>query len=458
MTVDILIILIWVMLPLVWYYLMRVAGLSLFKVTIPSFVIVSFYVYQYIGFPILYFQLDPYRAQYVIDKTLMIQVFAYTSLIVTLMISGYIAANRHFGKLQWGGCTSNIHFTNNMCGRIIPGGVRQNIGLLVIVSISATVLYSYLSIVGFSKIALLVVMGSGDDINSASARSMMGNSFDGRYQWYKLFMNDLLRFAIFALFAQYLVKKNFSTRLIFILVFVLTAFVMVMAIEKGPMANLLIGLVLVSIFVKNGADVPVGKVMLFVFVLLSMLITFYVYFMGSENPYTGLLSVLSRLFTGQMQPAYHYLEFFPHYQDYLMGRSFPNPRGFFPFEHYELTKEIMAWKFPGLAAKGITGSMPTVYWGSMYANFGWLGVIIPPFFVGYLLYGLNAIVFKIQQTPLSIALIVWLLMHLKTLSGTSLTNYMLDIYMFTVVFTFISIALFAGRGVIHYRSRSRFFN
>ena len=258
MTVDILIILIWVMLPLVWYYLMRVAGLSLFKVTIPSFVIVSFYVYQYIGFPILYFQLDPYRAQYVIDKTLMIQVFAYTSLTVTLMISGYIAANRHFGKLQWGGCTSNIHFTNNMCGRIIPGGVRQNIGLLVIVSISATVLYSYLSIVGFSKIALLVVMGSGDDINSASARSMMGNSFDGRYQWYKLFMNDLLRFAIFALFAQYLVKKNFSTRLIFILVFVLTAFVMVMAIEKGPMANLLIGLVLVSIFVNNGADVPVG--------------------------------------------------------------------------------------------------------------------------------------------------------------------------------------------------------
>ena len=124
---DIFIILIWMILPIGWHYLLKTAGLSLLQVTIPSFVIVFFYFYQYIGFPILYFQLDPYRAQFVSDKFLMIKVFTYTSITITLMIVGYIVAYRHFGSLFW---TTGLNYRssqNLFFEKIYPGGARQNI-------------------------------------------------------------------------------------------------------------------------------------------------------------------------------------------------------------------------------------------------------------------------------------------------------------------------------------------
>ena len=108
--------------------------------------------------------------------------------------------------------------------------------------------------------------------------------------------------------------------------------------------------------------------------------------MASKNPINAIASVFSRTFTGQIQPAYHYLEFFPMHHDFLWGRSFPNPRGILPFEPYRLTVEIMNWRFPDLVKRGVVGSMPTTFWGELYANFGTLGVITIPFFVGIVIY------------------------------------------------------------------------
>ena len=243
---DVLIILIWIMLPIGWHYLLKIAGLSLFRVTIPSFVIVFFYLYQYIGIPILYFQLDGYRAQYVTDKFLMMEVFFYTSLTITLMIFGYMIACKQFGTLKW---EDKIDCNKKNISSVMPGGISQNFSLMVFALIGAIALYMYLSIVGFQKTAILIAVGAGEDISVGAVRSAMGNSFAGKYHWYKLFMNDILRFVLFAFFAQYLVKKTYSIRIILLPIFLLTTFVMVMATEKGLMINLLIGLFLVYILV-----------------------------------------------------------------------------------------------------------------------------------------------------------------------------------------------------------------
>ena len=449
---DIFIIIIWILLPIGWHYLLKTAGLSLLQVTIPSFVIVFFYFYQYIGFPILYFQLDPYRAQFVSDKFLMIKVFTFTSITITLMIVGYIVANKHLGSLFWRTDVTYVASQNFFVEKIFPGGARQNIGLVILVLISITVLFVYLTKVGYQKIAIIIAMGTENDLRS-SARSAMGNSFAGKYHWYKLFMNDFLRFTLFAFFAQYLLNKTIQKRLILFIIFIITTFVMVMQTEKGPMANLIIALFLVYILVKNKGKVPLIKLMFLGGAILSILIVFYLKFMGRETFGEALSGVFSRSFTGQMMPAYLYLEYFTQHHDLLLGRSLPNPRAIFPFEHYELTKEIMAWHSPFSYKKGIVGSMPTVYWGEMYANFGFLGVLIPPFFVGYILYGLNIILSCLQKNPLSIALLVWLLMHLKTLSGTSLSGFLLDSYMVGVIASFALLSFYSGRGVIRYQKR-----
>lgn len=154
-----------------------------------------------------------------------------------------------------------------------------------------------------------------------------------------------------------------------------------------------------------------------------------------------------------MGGLYHYLIIFPDQVDYLFGRSFPNPGGIFPWEPYRLTVEVMNIVNPRLAELGIVGSMPTFFWGEMYANFGYLGILIPPFFVGYVVYAINVLIFRLPMSPLTLAIFVWALLHIKNISGTGLSGYIINISgLIMASFTLIALGLI-GRGVIKFRKR-----
>ena len=119
----------------------------------------------------------------------------------------------------------------------------------------------------------------------------------------------------------------------------------------------------------------------------------------------------------------------------------------------------MLWRYPEQAELDVVGSMPTVYWGEMYANFGLAGILVVPFFVGLFLYWINSLIYKIQQGPLVIALYVWLIMHLSNLSQSSLSGYFFfyDTYLIVTLFFYFIIAFFAGKGVIRLQVRERSF-
>ena len=70
------------------------------------------------------------------------------------------------------------------------------------------------------------------------------------------------------------------------------------------------------------------------------------------------------------------------------------------------------------------------------------------FFVGFVLYWLNSLTLRLSLDPLSIALFVWLMMHFKNLSGSSLSGYFFDIYALATLFFFFVIAFISGGGVV----------
>ena len=452
---NIIFLLMWLLLPVFWYYLLKVAGLSLFRVTIPSFVVGAILCYQYIGLPVLYFQLDAYRAQFITDKWIVLQVFLYTSLTVTLMIIGFVAARYSFGQLNWNRCSyKGVREQTHILQKIKHqqwGGFKFALAIIPLVLLSVIVLMLYVSKIGLENVAVFLSFGVTDsELSVEVARSRMGNSFEGRHHWYRLFMNDILRFSLFAIFAQCLMQKNnylsrTITTVLLVITFLITTFVMVMAIEKGPMVNLLIALFLIYVIVKKGGRIPKVKFFFLSSFLLIVLCFFYINFMGVGSVSSAITSVASRTFTGQIAPAYHYLDYFQQNQELLLGRTFPNPRGIFHSNPFELTTEIMNWVHPDRAGKGVVGSMPTIYWGEMYANFGFLGVLIPPFFVGFALYLLNSLLFRFSFNPLSIALFAWLLMHYKSLSSTGPGGFIFDISLITIFIVFVSLNICLSR-------------
>ena len=429
--IDLLFIFVWLMLPLVWHILLRTTGLSLLRPTLPSFTIVALYIYQYIGIPVLYFQFNEYRLSTGVNNPdLVLLVWAYTSITITLMIAGFILAHSQFGSLR-GFATE--HYKIDM-------SQKQLLSMTILGVISCMVLYLYITKVGIENIALFVALDvSGSDLSAEAARSAMGNSFAGKYHRYQWFMHHILMFVVLALYAQLLLKSSKLIRLLLFIFGIALLFSLLMAIEKGPIANFLIALLLVFVWVRNNGRVPLTLVAKFGLFIVSTLVLAYIYFMNVSNIGAALSSIASRAFTGQIQPAYHYLEYFPMYQDWLMGRSFPNPAGLFPFEPFALTTELMHWKNPALQEMGVTGSMPTVYWGELYANFGVFGVLVLPLVAGYLLYAGNYFMFKQKFSPVSISLFVWLLMHYKALSSTGLSGFIVDVKLVILIFIFVLI-------------------
>jgi hypothetical protein len=78
----------------------------------------------------------------------------------------------------------------------------------------------------------------------------------------------------------------------------------------------------------------------------------------------------------------------------------------------------------------------------MYVNFSFIGIIIPPFFIGYFLYWLNTIIFRLPMTPLVLSFFIGIILHYKNLAATLLSNFLIDttmVIMILVLILFVAI-------------------
>ena len=433
---DILFVVLFFIFPFIVFKYMDTIGHNIFSISVPVFLIISMFVYAYSGLLPLYFGWDEYRYNMgVQDRALIFQVLIFSIISIVGLLAGFTYAKvvlkmNNFQKFDY-----------------IRQISRKELFVLVgLIGFCFFVLFVYLSKV--PTIALFVAFSEGASSNSQLARSMMGNDFNGKYHWYSLIMHDLFNIVTFALFSAFLLTKRKILFFFFLVAFLGSSFAAVMATEKSPFAQILIGLLLVYGITLLKGKIPIKATIIFLIVLFASLTTFYIFFMGSADIFSAFVSIFSRALAGSIQPAYHYLEFFPYHQDFLLGRSFPNPGGILPIEPYKMTVEVMNWVDPN--DYGIVGSMPTVFWAEAYANFGVLGVVFVPFVIGVVVYTVYYFVDKIENTPIKIGFFVWLMQHFKKLSITGFSDFLIDFYLIMLLFILILVIAFANRLKIKY--------
>ncbi len=307
------------------------------------------------------------------------------------------------------------------------------------------ILSSYVNTVGIDNLAITAVLNEASQSEVTLARSMMGNAFEGGYHWYNFFMRDGLIFLTLTLYASRSANRTSAPIAVLIFMTLCTGFSTIMATEKGLAVDFMIALFLVLAFTNNNGNLPLkGMAMLF-FGVVIVLSSFYILFMGDSSIYAAIESIISRGLTGSLQPIYHYIEYFPQYHEFLYGRSFPNPGGMFPFIPYDLTVNVMNFVQPEHLDIGVIGTMPAIYWGELYANFGWLTTVIVPIFVGVLLYLVNRLALNLNRTPTSLALLVWMMIHYKNLSITSVSMFLFDLklILMSCLYIFLTIPITA---------------
>lgn len=417
----------WFALLVVWLAVMNRARLLSSHITLPGYVIAFMLVTQYLGIPALYFGLDRYRVEDVTDPLIMLKVWSMTSTCITLMIAGSILASNAFPLMQW----RQLQFAP--LSRLSR---HQRILLCAVGALCIGVLAIYVSRVGIAQLALAAALGVGDNMTVTFARSKMTNDFEGGYFWFQFFMQKMLMLVFLIFFAQWLLNRA-KDRLLLTIFGVSSVVALIIGGEKGLLVKLFLGAFLAVLFTRHGGRVRWSVLAGFTAVVVLTMIAMNLLFMNAEGALIATSSAASRVLTGGIQPAYHYLEIFPHVHSFLLGTSLPNPGGLLPFQPFLLTTEVWAYVHPSAAAEGVVGSMPTIYWGDMYANFGFIGVLFASIAVGILLQIVGSALFTLRANPISIGFVVWIFLYYQDLAVTSLSNFLVDFGLFVAAFVVV---------------------
>ena len=218
----------------------------------------------------------------------------------------------------------------------------------------------------------------------ALLRSDATNNFQGKAYRYYMFIEDIP--LILCILLSFLFRKKRVYKFLFIFLVCYNIFFSLISLQKGPLFNFII-LGMIIYFFKTG---KINKKLIFYFILFASggVVVLYIFFMGQKNQsfFTLLFGALHRIFIVQINPFYWYLKYIEDY-GFLYGRSFPNPAGLLPFTHFNLPVEIMNYAMGDLG--GVVGSMPTVFLGELYINFGFMCMLLGACCFGFVLGSLD---------------------------------------------------------------------
>jgi membrane protein len=258
-------------------------------------------------------------------------------------------------------------------------GFYVRLAIIFFIAIAVLLLLIYRQRLG-GKLPIEYIFSGKSAAALALLRSDATNNFQGKLYRYYMFIEDIP--LILCILLSFLFRKKRVYKFLFIFLVCYNIFFSLISLQKGPLFNFII-LGMIIYFFKTG---KINKKLIFYFVLFATggIVILYIFLMGQKDKsfFSLLLGALHRLFIVQITPFYWYLKYIEDY-GFLYGRSFPNPAGFLPFEHFNLSVEIMNYAMGDLG--GVVGSMPTVFLAELYVNFGFVCMLLGSCFFGFLL-------------------------------------------------------------------------
>ena len=426
---DIIFLFIFFSFPVFVYTFLKYTSKGLLTLGMDSFLLLSIFAFAYIGIFILYFGLDIYQ----ISENNINKIVYFKALIFTIITIIFLVLGNFMSKNIFSVSIQKITKSINKESR------SELIAYVFFIFLILAVLFLYISKI--STIALVLAL-SGSGENLGLARSEMGNNFGGGYHWFSFITRGVSTLVLFSLYASWLKFRRKITGILFILLLIISILSSMLLLEKGPLVWLLIGLFITQTIVKSDGILPMRKLIIIGIIMISGLAVFNVILLDFRDYKSAIQAISSRIFTGAISPSYYYLIIFPDYIPFLNGASFPNPSNLLPFEHFRLTVEVMSWRYPELAAQGITGSSPTIFWAEAYANFGSIGVILVPLVIGFLLNLVNVLFLIIPNKPIRIGFITWSIIHYSKLAEGGFSGYLFDMEFMVVLFATLIISYF----------------
>jgi len=308
---------------------------------------------------------------------------------------------------------------------------------LLLISISFSLLYLY----RLPQIPLIsAIKNPGEQFNISKAREAATILFPGKFHWYRFFFSDVLSLLSIMLFVKALTSPRYrkTWKLIASSLILLTSFMLLIDMRKAPIIIYSLSLIIAFIIIKGGLKfkhiIVFGLITLFFLAITYSLWTgLFVQTDTIKEKILALVPIYNRIVLGQTRALYWYFKIFQTSSDFLMGKSFPNPGGILPYEPISLTRYVYNIVFP---QSKIEGSMPTVFFGEIYANFGYYIMFLSVLLLGLILQSVQIYFIRRPKTILSVSFMAFLVIYVKNLTATSLFQ-VFNIFLLILIFLII---------------------
>ena len=142
MVTDFIFIVLWISFPIFWISLLKICQPKVLYVSLLSTLIFFILIFSYLGFPIVYFQLDEFRTGEIQDQQIIMEAFLYSGASTSLLIFGALFSSIIFGRLKlW----KFKEFSANQSQNTV-------LFISVIFLSSCYMLYMYISQIGITQI------------------------------------------------------------------------------------------------------------------------------------------------------------------------------------------------------------------------------------------------------------------------------------------------------------------
>jgi hypothetical protein len=207
----------------------------------------------------------------------------------------------------------------------------------------------------------------------------------------------------------------------FVVLFLCTFILLTYKFEKSPFVMFLLGFLFLKIYL--GGRVNLRLIFALGTCLFIGLIGIYLFITKNSDP-SYLLSpfkegLVGRVLISGISSLYSHLEVFPTYVDHIGFNSLSNLVSNTIGEnlHSRSGRVVLEIYAPGWVENGYGGVFNTLFIGEAWANFGLLGLLFSPIWVGFLHGLIFHFIISVRKTPIALGVFVYLSYKTSIMGG-----------------------------------------
>jgi len=312
--------------------------------------------------------------------------------------------------------------------------IRVFLYMLSFISILA-VMYTYAYL---DKIPLLAVFQGYDANSLAHLRQEASRGFEGNYYIRNILgvsFSPILTYISYAYWKMTNSKKDFIW---FIIMFISSFLILTYDLEKSPFIMFILGFLFLKVLIEG----KIKKKTLFIFSSFSMALILLAYvYIAKITDFRLLFSynsgIVGRILLSQSAGTYMSFEHFPKTYNFIGFASISKMLSqLFGINYVDRAARIMMAIFnPARVQAGTAGVMNSLFIAEAWANFGWIGVIFSPIYVGMFVQIIFMTFLKAKKTPISTGLFAYLSYKLPITGGFNDFLYNPGLVIILVIFT-----------------------